>query len=143
MNTAAPIGTFYAFVSADQNSSGSGYIVRFDTVGYDAGGEYSPGTGIFLAPVSGTYVFHVNVVASGEFMVELVVTTTVKMTARSLYGDLSGSVVVHANAGQEVFVRIPLGYGSIRNIYGAGYTHFAGFLLHADPIQHEHLYNWI
>lgn len=135
-NLAAPIGTFYVYLTTSR-SFGAGQTIEFETVGYDAGNEYDMATGIFHAPVSGVYVFHVTIYAGSTTVsleVHLMVGSTIAMATHGYYyPDMSGTAIVHVNAGDGVRVRMHPSYST--SITGSGLSHFAGFLLHADPVQ--------
>ena len=136
-NTSDPIGTFYVYMANSTYLEGpGGQTIIFDTISYDAGNDYSTETGIFHAPVSGSYVFHVTTSQWGNhpsfdyLQAELVVGSTVKMRA---YGNyvMSGSAIVHVDANEGVYMQTQEGYPN-RTINGSGNSHFLGFLLHAD-----------
>jgi hypothetical protein len=129
-HTAPPVGTFYVYMSNDYPSVG-GYAIKFDTVSYDAGGEYSPATGIFVAPVSGTYVINYDIFSSGTMWVELMVGGVRKMDSDTTHSTFSGTAIVHANLYDDIYVQVHPNYGG-RTLYGAGRNHFSGFLLYAD-----------
>eukprot|EP00918_Siedleckia_nematoides_P029575 GHVU01063753.1.p1 GENE.GHVU01063753.1~~GHVU01063753.1.p1 ORF type:complete len:154 (-),score=19.14 GHVU01063753.1:279-740(-) len=56
-NTATPIGTFYVYLTNTIPTLAGSQTILFDTVSYQSGNDYNAGTGIFIAPIDGTYVF--------------------------------------------------------------------------------------
>ena len=133
MNTASPIGTFYAYMENATGVLSAGKPLIFDTVVYNSG-EYNPQNGKFTAPVSGIYTFLLNLFDDGNSgYVHLLVNNVSAMGVWS-YSRVHtgvGSAIVHVNADDEVYVS---NKNSNRLWIGQGLSHFSGFLVHADPI---------
>ncbi|KAH3750143.1 hypothetical protein DPMN_184661 [Dreissena polymorpha] len=137
-------GTFSGFSVRLFTKSNSYYnketVIKFDEVYYNAGGHYSPSTGIFTVPVSGVYVFMFNVqvgpydstdknrkadvvlYVNGDIKAEAIVT--------GVGSDFTAgnAAVLHVWAGQRVYV-------STSNLQERYYiwpwrTSFSGALLH-------------
>lgn len=98
-------------------------------------GSYDPSTGIYTAPVNGTYVFsyhltvHERVLKVGLFHN---FTPVVKTTDPKVLGTTSHSVVLHLARGDMVWLQVK---DSVTNGMYAGSessSTFSGFLLHPD-----------
>ncbi|XP_059188127.1 collagen alpha-1(X) chain-like [Centropristis striata] len=109
--------------------------VVFSNVIYNTQGSYDPGSGLYTAPVNGTYVFsyhltvYERVLKVGLFLnfVPVVITTDPKV-----FGTTSQSVVLHLSRGDRVWVQVK---DLITNgMYAGAETSstFSGFLLHPD-----------
>lgn len=134
LNTGTAVGTFYAYVLPyDTTYVVGGNTIIFDTTYYDARNDYSNTTGVFKAPLSGTYSFFVNIYhnSNTNLEVQLMVGSTIAMETFGYYG-MSGSAIVHLTMNDDVRIRTAPGYS--RTIHGTGWSHFSGTLLHADPV---------
>lgn len=109
--------------------------VVFSQVLYNVQGSYDPSTGIYTAPINGTYVFsyhltvHERVLKVGLFRNFLPV---VKTTDPKVLGATSHSVVLHLARGDRVWIQVK---DSVTNGMYAGTessSTFSGFLLHPD-----------
>ncbi|XP_047450568.1 complement C1q and tumor necrosis factor-related protein 9 isoform X2 [Mugil cephalus] len=109
--------------------------VVFSHVLYNVQGHYDPGSGLYTAPVNGTYVFSYHltvydrVLKVGLFWNFIPV---VKTTEPKVLGTTSQSVVLHLSRGDRVWVQVK---DVLTNGMYAGSeasTTFSGFLLHPD-----------
>lgn len=109
--------------------------VVFAHVVYNVQGSYDPASGLYTAPVNGTYVFsyhltvHERVLKVGLFHNFVPV---VKTTDPKVLGTTSHSVVLHLARGDRVWVQVK---DLITNGMYAGTessSTFSGFLLHPD-----------
>uniref|UniRef100_UPI0037E75B47 complement C1q and tumor necrosis factor-related protein 9 n=1 Tax=Semicossyphus pulcher TaxID=241346 RepID=UPI0037E75B47 len=109
--------------------------VVFSHVHYNIQGSYDPSTGLYTAPVKGTYVFsyhltvHERVLKVGLFhnFKPVVITTDPKVL-----GTTSHSVILHLARGDQVWIQVK---DSVTNGMYAGSessSTFSGFLLHPD-----------
>ncbi|XP_074535691.1 uncharacterized protein LOC141797899 [Halichoeres trimaculatus] len=109
--------------------------VVFSNVIYNTQGSYDPTTGLYIAPINGTYVFsyhltvHERVLKVGLFhnFRPVVITTDTK-----ILGTTSHSVILHLALGDRVWIQVK---DSVTNgMYSSSETSstFSGFLLHPD-----------
>jgi len=101
---------FYAKYSADQCVS-VGQVLTYNEVHVNEGNGYTSHDGIFIAPVSGVYVFSVTLVSGGTtwMRVALVVNGVEKATIASdnvAYLQASFTIVAHVRNGEHVLVRV-------------------------------------
>lgn len=134
-----PIETvaFFAYSTSTIPASITHHILIFDNAVTNVGNAYHPHTGTFIAPRSGLYVFTwtIRLYGASYHTTELLVDNTV---VNSIYlnpvstidGGVTGTVVVHVNQGDDVFVRTGLRYnnGDI-NSDSNGRSSFAGWIL--------------
>jgi hypothetical protein len=113
------------------------YLLRFDVVKTNQGNGYHPNTGVFMVPETGIYVFTWTIRVYGTYRhsTELVVITKsmgiVHLNAGGSWDDsVTGIVVVHANSGDDVFLRTlaNANAGQIASDRG-GRSSFAGWKL--------------
>ncbi|CAK6983891.1 inner ear-specific collagen-like [Scomber scombrus] len=109
--------------------------VVFSSIYYNIQGSYDPSTGLYIAPVNGTYVFsyhltvHERVLKVGLFHNFVPV---VKTTDPKVLGTTSHSVVLHLARGDRVWIQVK---DSTTNGMYAGSeasSTFSGYLLHPD-----------
>ncbi|XP_056229615.1 inner ear-specific collagen [Seriola aureovittata] len=109
--------------------------VVFSSVLYNVQGSYDPTTGLYTAPINGTYVFsyhltvHERVLKVGLFHNFVPV---VKTTDPKVLGTTSHSVVLYLARGDRVWIQVK---DSVTNGMYAGTeasSTFSGFLLHPD-----------
>lgn len=130
--TQTPVGTFFAIRSSNVDMS-AGSTVVFNTAHYNPDGDYDPFTGIFTCPLDGTYVFHVSVTGVTPIDVCLYRGGVSEMrfrTGSTDYNNGAGMSVAHCTSGQNVYV-VSESSGTVAGTY----SHFSGFLLHADPLE--------
>ena len=125
------------FATTPVNNIGDKGVFKFDTVVTNVGQGYDRHTGIFTAPVRGTYLFFLNLMSSNDHgWLSAVIDKHGAVLAEvwaggSTDGDDQGSslVTTHMNAGDQVWVRQNRGSSSIQ---GALWTIFSGSLVQAD-----------
>ncbi|KAM7398760.1 hypothetical protein PAMP_018075 [Pampus punctatissimus] len=109
--------------------------VVFSHLFYNIQGSYDPSTGLYTAPINGTYVFsyhltvHERVLKVGLFHNYVPV---VKTTDPKVLGTTSHSVILHLARGDRVWIQVK---DSITNGMYAGSeasSTFSGHLLHPD-----------
>lgn len=104
---------FYAYLSTHEAASSAiHHIIAFDKVITNVGNAYHPHTGTFIAPRSGLYIFTWTIVqwVTSYHVTERVVdndnVNVIYMNPANLVvGSVTGTVVVHVNQGDDVFVR--------------------------------------
>ncbi|XP_054899255.1 C1q-related factor-like [Poeciliopsis prolifica] len=131
-----PRVAFYAGLRNPQE----GYdILRFDDVVTNIGGNYEGKTGKFTCKIPGTYFFIYNVLMRGgdgtSMWADLIKNNQVRASAIAQdqdqsYDYASNSVILHLDAGDEVFIKLDGGkaHGGNSNKYST----FSGFILYAD-----------
>lgn len=128
---------FFAVLTPTVNNHlGVGQNIIFDDVITNIGNAYNSHQGIFVAPVSGTYVFsatllshlghnsHFYFAKNGSVVSRLYVGGL--SSSSSTYDTSSQTVILSLNPGDDVSVR---NADADENIWGDMYTSFAGFLL--------------
>lgn len=136
--TSVPIEkvAFFAYFSSDILASIDNYILAFNTVVTNVGNAYHPHSGTFIAPRSGLYVFTWTIRAYGsryhstQLLVDNNVINTIYINPNSVIdGSVTGTVVVHVDQGDDVFIRtFPPNSGEI--ISGSnGRSSFCGWSL--------------
>ena len=129
---------FSAYKSSSEGSISTKVTIRFDSTYINIGDHYHTEDGIFIAPVSGTYMFHWTIATGGSaFSTQLMVGGTVKASNLVPYpgGIDSSSAMVIINVQKEDHVWIQI-HGSSEHVYGGpssiGYNYqstFSGILL--------------
>ncbi|TMS22210.1 Complement C1q-like protein 3 [Larimichthys crocea] len=96
-------------------------ILRFDDVVTNIGGNYEGATGKFTCKIPGTYFFIYNVLMRGgdgtSMWADLIKNGLVRASAIAQdqdqsYDYASNSVILHLDAGDEVFIKLDWGQGS-------------------------------
>ena len=116
----------------------AGDVVNFDHVITNSGGAYHPDTGIFTAPVTGSYVFYVTIVATdngGDARERYVSLVKDSASVEEVWSGIdsdhyvpgSGEAVLSLTVGQSVWVR----NGRDRTRFYWPATSFSGALLQA------------
>ncbi|XP_062571692.1 C1q-related factor-like [Saccostrea cucullata] len=125
---------FYAYMSTSLVNPSSFHTLIFDTVITNDGNGYHPNTGVFIVPESGLYVFTwvmrqwTHATHGTELMVNKISSGSVFLHSMTDDHSVTGLVVIHANQGDDVFVRTQVdnNYGNIGSDYH-GKTSFAGW----------------
>ncbi|XP_062591682.1 uncharacterized protein LOC134253187 [Saccostrea cucullata] len=131
------IVAFYAYFSKDVPSPSAYHILIFDNVITNAGNAYHSHTGTFIAPRTGLYVFTwtIRMYGNSYHRTELLVNnnfvgSTYFYPASNIDGSVTGTVVVHVDQGDDVFLRTGEAYNNgniISDINGK--SSFAGWAL--------------
>ncbi|KAK7094621.1 cerebellin-1-like [Littorina saxatilis] len=124
---------FTARLKADSDHGlqfGQSATLRFDDVLLNAGDGYNPHTGIFTAPVAGTYSFFLNLMTTSWVTVAMMKNGNVFDHVYGNAGNDQGAtqVLLRLAENDKVWVRHDLG----NKIRGGWYTVFTGYLLYAD-----------
>jgi hypothetical protein len=113
----------------------AGLVVKFDDVITNIGNAYSQATGIFNCPISGLYLFSLNVLTDTKGFIAADVVQNGNRIARPYTNGGTGNhdsgsdtVVVHAKVGDEIFVTNMRG----NSAYLENSSLFIGVLLKAD-----------
>ncbi|XP_052711585.1 uncharacterized protein LOC128185916 [Crassostrea angulata] len=132
-------GNHHAFTAgiSSSNYGWTGDTLVFPTVIYSEGTGYNPSTGIFTAPIAGTYVFYVSVQSAFQKYIHLdiVMNGSSKVRAMAYYSGSSSSihqtgtnlVILHLQTGDSVWVKRGSGTGYYSN--SDHVTTFSGFKL--------------
>ncbi|XP_062596067.1 complement C1q tumor necrosis factor-related protein 3-like [Saccostrea cucullata] len=127
---------FSASVSSSSSSWNSGTLV-FPTVITNEGNGYNPSTGIFTAPVGGTYVFFVNVQSYERQYIYVDIMLNGSTKVRTMAYSYSSSLDYYDAGPNLVVLSIQKGDRVwIKRYSGSGYyndgpmTTFSGFLIH-------------
>lgn len=112
-------------------------IIKFDDVITNIGNAYSQTTGIFHCPISGLYLFSLNILTdtAGNLSVDIVQNGkriarpyTISAASTGEHASASDTVVVHAKIGDEIYVNHMDGH----SVYLDNMSLFTGVLLKAD-----------
>ncbi|XP_061412741.1 complement C1q-like protein 3 [Lethenteron reissneri] len=141
---AVSVPTYYsapkiAFYAGLRNPHEGYEVLRFDDVVTNLGNHYDPGSGKFTCSISGTYFFTYHVLMRGgdgtSMWADLckngqVRASSIAQDADQNYDYASNSVILHLDAGDEVYVKLDGGkaHGGNTNKYST----FAGFIVYAD-----------
>ena len=143
--------SFSAYLSATKSNvtgDGTSYTIIFDTTTKNVGSYYNAATGVFTAPITGTYAFNAYVYISNANIAHTVYTLTFVAGGNSyrcytinpspiLYSNttmsLSGYVIVPLTSGQTCSVVLTMSGStktvSVNNVGDISGTAFSGFLL--------------
>jgi len=129
---------FHAHLSLDIHGTTAGQTIVFDQVDTNLGGGYSGTTGVFTAPVAGTYVFSLtffmyypssSYVSVGELYIMQNNVQSIRVwleLGNNIRGTASGTAVLSLNKGDHVYVQV----GTARMYIGGDrVSFFSGFLL--------------
>ena len=128
---------FSAYKSSSEGSISTKVTIRFDSTYINIGEHYHTEDGIFIAPVTGTYMFHWTIATGGsQFSTQLMVGGIVRASNLVPHpgGSDSSSAMVIINVQKEDHVWIQL-YGSSEHVYGGSSSFgnsqstFSGILL--------------
>ena len=107
----------------------------FPDVGHNRGGAYNHSSGIFVAPVSGTYVFYCNILTKEDSYIEMamLVNTQIKLliysAGKNNLGPGSNMLVIDLEEGDAVKVAKYGPWGSRPFYVHNTWSTFSGFLL--------------
>uniref|UniRef100_UPI00358F77FD complement C1q-like protein 3 n=1 Tax=Myxine glutinosa TaxID=7769 RepID=UPI00358F77FD len=128
-----------AFYAGLHNPHEGNEVLKFDDVVTNLGNHYNPNSGKFSSPISGIYFFTYHVLMRGgdgtSMWADLwkngqVRASAIAQDADQNYDYASNSVVLHLDAGDEVYVKLDGGkvHGGRTNKYST----FSGFMVYAD-----------
>lgn len=129
---------FYAYSSHTFTRPSDHFVLIFDTVITNTGNGYHHHSGIFIVPRTGYYVFtwsfriQNDAHISTELMVNNSPRSSVYFDSRDeVGGNTAGTIIVHLDFDDEVFVRITGDNYNLGNILSdyIGRTYFGGWLL--------------
>ena len=128
---------FHAYHSTDPFSVAAHGTIVYDTATTNIGNAYDPRNGFFTAPVSGTYAFFINCMASASRTEEPSILVEGRVVASCYSNAMAGSTfeqgatltTVHLNHGGKAWVRL---HESAEEVRGHQWNTFAGFLVRAD-----------
>lgn len=132
---------FSAALSKTMSLPGIHQNIVFDHVFTNIGNGYNAHHGVFLAPVSGTYVFFVTVYATHnhdvwcQFVVNSIHKSTVYAESLNSAEDTSSqTIILQLQQGDDVAIQL---IKNTTEIYGSPnlYSTFSGFLLKQDTSQ--------
>ena len=122
---------FAAVLNNDNRHIGLGQIIPFDNVVTNIGNAFHPHSNVFIAPVTGVYVFFVSIMnVKTHFEADIV--RNGARVARAFADGLNlaqgaTATVVHLNVNDEVSVKLAWPQNTL--IHGNGFSSFSGFLL--------------
>ena len=128
---------FFAYFSTHNDVSSTHQILAFDKVITNIGNAYHSLTGTFIVPRSGIYVFIWTIRLDGynDHTTELVhdnnVINAVHLNPQNImFGSVTGTAVIYANQGEDVFIRTgpTYSFGRITSDTN-GRSSFAGWIL--------------
>ena len=110
----------YATVMFTNNTNyvlkSAGSVIDFDTILEQEGNDYSTSTYKYTAPVEGLYMVSVGVLTQNDTdkpQVEFWKNSTQMFLAYSVYRTMQASTVIHASAGDELYLKA----GTAANYY--------------------------
>ena len=128
---------FSAVISSHLKNLSHDQPIVFDTVMSNFGQAYNGNSGVFHIPVSGTYMFFVNILSERdnfietELLVEGKTIAEIYSGATQFYGAGSNFVIVTVKRGQNVWVKVHNAYSTNMAIHCCWST-FSGYLLRED-----------
>ncbi|KAL4233595.1 C1q and tumor necrosis factor protein 4 [Mactra antiquata] len=131
-NLAAEKPAFAATMSDHAKGLGRYQTIVFDTLYNNDLGCYSPVTGVFTAPMNGTYFFTSTVMShTGQYLeTEICLngqTLVLMYSYDTKHEQGTNSVVLALKTGDSVWVRLHVTEGSM--VYGYNWSTFSGFMI--------------
>lgn len=113
--------SFSAYKNQTQNGLNQRHIIKFEQTILNLGNHYHPEDGIFIAPVSGVYLFHWTMInykdyAHTNILVGGKVISTTTTSVSGNYNSGSALVIVTVQKGQHVWIQTCCGTG--QEVYG-------------------------
>ncbi|XP_061197161.1 complement C1q-like protein 2 [Saccostrea echinata] len=114
--------SFSAYKNQTQSGLNQRHIIKFEKTILNLGNHYHPEDGIFIAPVSGVYLFHWTMINYGDYahtnilVGGKVMSTTTTSVVSGHYNSGSALVIVHVQKGEHVWIQICCGSG--HEVYG-------------------------
>ncbi|XP_033895619.3 inner ear-specific collagen-like [Acipenser ruthenus] len=109
--------------------------VPFTEVSYDLQGHYNPQSGIYMAPVNGTYVFSYHLCTFSKVLTVGLFQDykpVVKSTQLNDLGQASQMVVLHLSAGERLWLQVKDSNTNGMYTSTESISTFSGFLLYPD-----------
>ncbi|WAQ94369.1 CO8A1-like protein [Mya arenaria] len=111
--------------------------LKFDDVVTNIGGAYDTQTGIYTAPVTGTYMFALNAVCAARNFLHLAIyknnAPAFKVICDDLKGEIQhqggGTTILRLQRGDRIYVTMMFPLGTVGEVRGNGMTSFSGYLL--------------
>ncbi|WAQ94643.1 C1QC-like protein [Mya arenaria] len=111
--------------------------LKFDDVVTNIGGAYDTQTGIYTAPVTGTYMFTLNAVCAARNFLHLAIykndAPAFNVICDDLKGDIQhqggGTTILRLQRGDKIYVTLMFPLGTVGEVRGNGITSFSGYLL--------------
>ncbi|BFZ22939.1 hypothetical protein BsWGS_25978 [Bradybaena similaris] len=117
-------------VSMDEEKTlTAGQTVKYPNVITNVGNHYNPDTGVFTAPRTAYYMFHIHALSLTGFWFQLIHNEIPRASAQGTTPNAwamgGNSVLLKVKANERVYVKAVL-YTS--NVYGDGTQHYATFI---------------
>ncbi|BFZ22929.1 hypothetical protein BsWGS_25968 [Bradybaena similaris] len=110
-----------------------GQMVKYNNVITNVGNHYDPDTGVFTAPRTGYYMFHIHAITNGPaaFWFQLVHNGIARVNCHGFNAWAMGgnSVLLHVMAGESVYVRAVHLTGNVYDHATEHYTTFCGVMV--------------
>ncbi|XP_061172493.1 complement C1q-like protein 2 [Saccostrea echinata] len=125
--------SFSVYVRATALTVGKGQTIKYDEIMTNDGNGYDDRTGVFVCPVTGTYMFVVDTLCQADTWLAIKVNRTyvanvhMRLHNSSIWGQISRTVIVKLNRGDHVKVD---NVGQSTAISHGGYSGFTGTLLY-------------
>ena len=129
-------GTGFTAYATEDHIYAAGERIQFPEVYYNRGGHYNSADSSFTVPLTGTYLFMVNIMSKWEYYQRSFLVRNSEDVV-FLYGDPSGSmmasnsVLLQCQAGDVLYVRATHDDSFVR-VYDKAATTFSGLLLYVS-----------
>ncbi|XP_067686901.1 C1q-related factor-like [Haliotis asinina] len=133
--TQAVDATYEVSLRSDINQPQATHL-KFDNILYNKGEAYNKTTGVFTAPVSGTYVFWAYVMSTAQPNMDVKIhkgSTLIGLghtRLGSVYGVAAITTATHLNYGDQVWISIK-GTGVVP-LRGDGFSSYGGTIIRSD-----------